>query len=93
MVIKKLNNKVRSGMSRRNFIGQVSCAALGYSTMLSSLVNLKAINAAALANSAIAGAGEYKALVCVLLGGGNDAFQMLLARSQAEYFVPSPLLK
>jgi uncharacterized protein (DUF1501 family) len=72
-------------MSRRNFIGQVSCAALGYSTMLSSLVNLKAINAAALANSAIAGAGEYKALVCVLLGGGNDAFQMLLARSQAEY--------
>jgi uncharacterized protein (DUF1501 family) len=85
MVIKKLNNSVAKGMSRRNFIGQASCAALGYSTLLSSLVNLKAINAAAFANSAIASGNEYKALVCVLMGGGNDAFQMLLARSQAEY--------
>ncbi len=84
MVINK-NGLLRNGMSRRNFIGQASCAALGYSTLMSSLVNLKAINASAFANSAVNAGDDYKALVCFMQSGGNDSFQMLLARSAAEY--------
>ncbi|HLF64417.1 MAG TPA: DUF1501 domain-containing protein [Saprospiraceae bacterium] len=85
MVVKKLNNSFGKGLSRRNFIGQASCAAVGYSTLLSSLVNLKAINAAAFANSSVNDGDDYKALVCFMQSGGNDSFQMLLARSAAEY--------
>lgn len=81
---KHLNN-LRNGISRRKFLGQASCAALGYSTLMSSLVSLKAINAAAFANSTVSAGDDYKALVCFMQSGGNDSFQMLLARSLAEY--------
>ena len=33
------------------------------------------------------GFGDYKALVCVFLFGGNDSFNMLIPRSNAEYNV------
>ena len=72
-------------ISRRKFFGQASCAAIGVSTLYSSLVNLKAFSAAALANSTTAGDPEYKALVCVFMSGGNDSFNMLMPRSTSEY--------
>lgn len=72
-------------ISRRKFFGQASCAAIGVSTLYSSLVNLKAFSAAALANSATAYDPEYKALVCVFLSGGNDSFNMLMPRTPSEY--------
>ena len=78
--MKKMNE-----ISRRAFLGQASCAALGYSTLLSSLVNLKALNAAALANSTVASADDYKALVCLFQSGGNDSFNMLMPRSGSPY--------
>lgn len=72
--------------SRRKFIKQLGCSALGTSTLYSTLLNLKASNAAAMANSAIASAGaEYKALVCVVLAGGNDSFNMLVPKSGNAY--------
>jgi uncharacterized protein (DUF1501 family) len=70
-------------LSRRKFIGQASCAAIGTSTLLSSLVNLKAFAAAAVSNSSLD--PEFKALVCVFLSGGNDSFNMLMPREQSEY--------
>lgn len=85
MVINKTNRLITNGMSRRRFLGQASCAAVGYTTLLSSLVNLKAINAAAFANSSVSSGDDYKALVCFMQSGGNDSFQMLLPRSNAEY--------
>lgn len=72
-------------ISRRNFFGQASCAAVGVSTLYSSLVNLKAFSAAAMANSATVGDPDYKALVCIFLSGGNDSFNMLMPRTTSEY--------
>jgi uncharacterized protein (DUF1501 family) len=72
-------------ISRRKFFGQASCAAIGVSTLYSSLVNLKAFSAAAMANSATALDPEYKALVCIYLSGGNDSFNMLMPRTTSEY--------
>ena len=72
--------------SRRKFIKQLGCSALGSSTLYSTLLNLKASNAAAIANSAIANAGNgYKALVCIALAGGNDSFNMLVPKSGTAY--------
>lgn len=74
-------------MNRRKFLGQLGCAALGYTTLYSSLINLKAMNAAALADSTTAAANDYKALVCILLSGGNDAYNMLIPTSQDQYAI------
>ncbi|MEO6190110.1 MAG: DUF1501 domain-containing protein [Saprospiraceae bacterium] len=71
--------------SRRKFIGQVSCAALSYSTIYNTLINLKAINALALSNSALD--PEYKAIVCINLSGGNDSYNMLVPYLNSEYNV------
>ena len=72
-------------ISRRKFIGQASCASIGYATLLSSLINLKAINAAAISNSSVLGGEDYKALICIMQSGGNDSFNMLLPRDQSAY--------
>jgi len=72
-------------ISRRNFIGQASCAALGSTTLMSTLCNLKFMNAASMANSSVLLGNDYKAMVCVLLSGGCDSFNMLMPRDQGEY--------
>ncbi len=72
-------------ISRRKFFGQASCAAIGVSTLYSSLVNLKALSALAMSNSTTLADPEYKALVCLFQSGGNDSFNMLMPRSTSEY--------
>ncbi|MEP6646869.1 MAG: DUF1501 domain-containing protein [Saprospiraceae bacterium] len=72
-------------ISRRNFFGQASCAAIGVSTLYSSLVNLKAMSALSVANSTTLADPEYKALICLFQSGGNDSFNMLMPRSPSEY--------
>ncbi len=77
--------KYKNSISRRKFLGQ-SCAALGYTTIFSSLVNLKAMAASAMDNSSTyAFNSDYKALVCLMLGGGNDSYNMLIPRGNNEY--------
>ena len=68
--------------SRRQFVGSLPCLALGTTTLFSSLVNLKSMNSLAASTSL---GDEYKALVCILLNGGNDSFNMLVPRGQGEY--------
>ncbi len=83
-----MSEEKKKEISRRAFLGQTSCAALGYTTLFSTLLNLKAFEAAALDNSAnfpVGGTGGYKAMVCLLLGGGNDSYNMLIPRGSAEY--------
>ena len=80
-------------MNRRQFLGTASCAAVGSASLFSTLMNLRMANTAAAQNlpisptsaNALAGGSDYKALVCVFLGGGNDSFNMLVPRSNAEY--------
>ncbi|MEW4925723.1 DUF1501 domain-containing protein [Algibacter sp. 2305UL17-15] len=75
----------KNTISRRKFIGN-SCAALGYTTLFSSLINLKAMAASAMDNSSIITlGGDYKALVCLMMSGGNDSFNMLIPKGNTEY--------
>ena len=78
--------KHKHHISRRQFLGQ-SCAAIGYTSLFSSLLSLRAMAASASNNSALnfGAAGDYKALVCVMLGGGNDSFNMLMPKGNTEY--------
>ena len=75
----------RKHINRRKFIGQASCAAVGYTTLFSTLLNLKAANAAAMANSATFLNNDYRAMVCIMLGGGNDSFNMLMPKGNPEW--------
>ena len=65
--------------SRRQFLGEASCAAIGSIPVLSTLLNLTLANHAAAAN--LTGTGR-KTLVCVFLGGGCDTFNFLVPRDQ-----------
>lgn len=69
--------------SRRQFLGSLPCLALGTTTLYSSLINLKAMNSI-MGSTSVVG-GEYKALVCLLLSGGNDSYNMIIPRGNAEY--------
>ncbi len=75
--------------SRRSFLTQFGkgCATIGATTLLSSITNLGLVSAAAAANSSkiIGTNNNYKALVCILLAGGNDSFNMLVPRGAGEY--------
>ncbi len=63
--------------SRRQFLGETSCAAIGSTPVLSTLLNLTMANHAA----AQAGFdGQRKALVCLFLSGGCDTFNLLIPR-------------
>ena len=74
-------------ISRRHFIKKSSCAAIASTTLLSTLTNLKFMNAATMANSTVVGGNDYKALVCILMSGGNDSFNMLIPRESNQYNV------
>lgn len=75
-------------MNRRKFLGTAGCAALGTTTFFSTLFNLGMANEAAARSvkaNHTAPPGDYKALVCILLAGGNDAFNMLIPAETASY--------
>lgn len=67
--------------SRRQFIRQAACAALGTAALTSAIRDLRFMNAA-VAQSNIA---DYKALVCIFLQGGNDSNNLILPTIQSEY--------
>lgn len=69
-------------ISRRGFIRQLNCAAVGSSAILNTLLNLK------LANSVAAQGGppdDGKALVCIFLSGGMDSFNVLVPWEPSAY--------
>lgn len=61
--------------SRRRFLGQASCSAVTALPVLNTLLNLHL--ASSIANAAPPATGEYRALVCLFLSGGNDSFNLL----------------
>ena len=94
--------KNRPVISRRRFLGEASCAAVSSLPILSTLLNLRLSEGIARADAPTP--GEYRALVCILLGGGNDSFNMLapgsiglrdsfadIGASLAEWFGLPPL--
>jgi uncharacterized protein (DUF1501 family) len=72
-------------MNRRAFMGQASCAALGSMTLMNSVVNLGVINAVAARPHIIQNPNDYKAMVCILLAGGADSYNMLIPTNTSDY--------
>ena len=81
-------------ISRRRFLGEASCTAVGSASLFSTLMNLRMTNSAAAESlptgpsysaNQLAGGDDYKALVCIFLAGGNDSFNMLVPRGNSEY--------
>lgn len=62
-------------MSRRHFMRQAACAALGATAMVNTLSALR-LTSAAIAQGT--GQEDYKALVCIFLHGGNDSNNLLI---------------
>lgn len=67
-------------ITRRNFLHRSACAALGATTAASTVWNLRKVAAATAPQN-----GDYKALVCLYLYGGNDGNNTLIPRDQATY--------
>ncbi len=74
--------KNNNNVSRRKFLNLAGCAGMGSLTFLNTLLNLKAVNAAC---SSAYNFNDYKALVCIMLPGGNDSFNMLMPTLQNTY--------
>src|SRR5947209_1630307 len=72
-------------ISRRRFIRQAACAALGTTSIASTVWNLRAINAASA--QGLASGSEFRSLVCLFLYGGNDANNMIVPTDNATYNV------
>ena len=71
-----MNYHSNQTVNRRRFLGQASCSAIGTTSLLSALVNLRLTGTLA-ASDGDDEHDDYKALVCVFLSGGNDSFNML----------------
>lgn len=67
-------------LTRRKFIGNC-CAAVGATGILSALAQLRVIGAVAADTSG----GDYKALVCLFLYGGNDSNNVIIPYDSAGY--------
>ena len=65
--------------TRRNFIRQTACAALGAAGVINTIWDLRRLGAATPPGS------DYKALVCLFLYGGNDANNVLIPRDSSGY--------
>jgi uncharacterized protein (DUF1501 family) len=66
-------------INRRQFIGQASCAAVGSTSILSTLLNLRlAGSAAAQTLPAAPNTDDFRALVCLFFAGGQDSYNMLM---------------
>jgi len=72
-------------LNRRRFLGYGACAAMGTNTFMNTLVNLMTTNALAKEQAKSTNSDDYKALVCILLNGGNDSFNMLAPKGDDEY--------
>ncbi len=68
-------------LTRRGFIRQAACAAVGTTAISNTLLDLRLINSLV----AAAPVTDYKALVCVFLYGGNDANNLIIPRSGTDY--------
>ncbi|MEM1358700.1 MAG: DUF1501 domain-containing protein [Bacteroidota bacterium] len=71
--------------NRRNFLQTAGCAGMGMLPFLSSWLSLNQLNAAAGAALNPMVDNDYRALVCVLLAGGNDSYNMLVPRGSSEH--------
>jgi uncharacterized protein (DUF1501 family) len=65
--------------SRRQFLGQASCAAVGTTALFNTVLNMGMFRTLA------AGAPDYRGMVCLFLSGGIDSFNMVVPTGVDEY--------
>lgn len=70
--------------TRRDFLRAAACAALTTSSLVSTVWDMRMINAAVAAGQTRAFT-DYKALVCLFLFGGNDAANMIVPTNLPDY--------
>jgi len=66
--------------TRRTFIRQAACAALTTTGILNTILDLRRLSAAPLDTG-----GDYKALICLFLFGGNDANNVIVPHDNTGY--------
>ncbi|WP_374352566.1 DUF1501 domain-containing protein [Chitinimonas sp.] len=71
-------------LSRRRLLQWAGGSALGFSSRFAALGSLGAMGIAS-AQAAGTAADDYRALVCIYLSGGNDAFNLLVPTDAATY--------
>jgi uncharacterized protein (DUF1501 family) len=67
--------------TRRDFLRQAACAAVGTISVATTIRDLRFINAAAAQDTF----SDYKALVCLFLSGGNDSNNLVVPTLANEY--------
>ncbi len=67
--------------SRRDFIRQAACTALGTAALSTTIRDLRFINAA-MAQTPV---NDYKALICIFLSGGSDSNNLIIPVSDPDY--------
>jgi len=75
-------------MKRRDFLRNIACSSVAFSTgsaLLSQLGMIDAALAAQLGCPPYPPVDDYKALVCLFLMGGNDSFNLLIPSDSARY--------
>jgi len=77
--MKKKNPAIN--ITRRDFFRQSACASIGTIGVVNTIANLRLMSAAMAACPNIT---DYKALICLYMGGGNDSDNMLIPYSGTE---------
>ena len=72
--------------TRRDFIRQTSCAALGVTGLVNALAHLRLMTAAMAQGGTD---GGYKALVFLFLNGGNDSNNMIVPAGDKAWILDS----
>ena len=70
--------------TRRQFIGQATCAGFSLSGLLSTMGTLRLLNAS-LSAQTLPPAGDFKALVCLFMYGGNDGNNVIIPHDATGY--------
>jgi uncharacterized protein (DUF1501 family) len=76
-----MKHKPISILTRRQFLRQAACAALGTGALTSAVQHLRFMNAAVAQTLP----SDYKALVCIFLSGGNDSNNLIVPTIASEY--------
>ena len=74
-----------ANFSRRKFLRDSTCAAMGSTAFLSSAINLGMFNTLAARPHILNNSNDYKAIVCVLLAGGCDTYNVLVPTDDDPY--------
>jgi uncharacterized protein (DUF1501 family) len=78
--------------SRRDFLRRAACSSLACATsgaLFGQLSLMNSVLASTLSCPSYSPVGDYKALVCLFLVGGNDSFNLLIPSDTARYDIYS----